>query len=111
MRTITKEILENGIIKNYYVADGTCLQGEIEIDYKILVKCFGLPGKGDGYKVDAEWTVLTPFGVATIYNYKDGKNYCGVAGLQKSKIRNWHIGGKQKEVVRIIWKAISNNID
>jgi hypothetical protein len=77
---------------------GTSLQGEIDISYRDLVAVFGKPHtKGDGSKVDAEWILQfnTP-GVdiiATIYNYKDGKNYLGRDGLPVSKIREWHIGG------------------
>ena len=54
---------------------------EVIEDYTILVKTFGEPNaEGDGYKVDAEWNLLTPDGIATIYNYKDGPSYMGSDG-------------------------------
>jgi hypothetical protein len=88
--------------------NGTHLQGEIECDYAALVAVFGEPnGRGDQYKVDAEW-VLTfhTFGmtedVATIYNYKTGKNYLGDEGLPVSEITDWHIGGKEPRVVSYV---------
>lgn len=75
---------------------GTSLVGYINISYAVLKKVFGSPTTGDGYKVDAEWNILFADGtVATIYNYKDGKNYCGARkGTSKTKITNWHVGGK-----------------
>lgn len=75
---------------------GTSLQGEVDISYNDLIKLFGQPHEGDGYKVDAEWIIETPFGVATIYNYKTGKNYLGPdEGADVKDIRDWHIGGKE----------------
>lgn len=90
-------------------ANGTHLRGEIECSYADLVAVFGEPNReGDGYKVDAEWTLtfsrldgLTT-SVATIYNYKDGKNYLGDEGLPVSDITDWHIGGKDPEVVGLV---------
>ena len=81
---------------------GTSLQGYLTANYSDLKKLFGTPNNGDGYKVDAEWLLMTPAGVATIYNYKDGKNYCGNEGTPKTKITDWHIGGDNTEVVEII---------
>lgn len=79
---------------------GTSLQGEIDCTYDTLCELFGEPMDGDGYKVDAEWIVLFDDGeVATIYNYKDGKNYCGDDGLETKQITDWHIGGMRKTVV------------
>lgn len=77
--------------------NGTSLQGYIEISYKELVEKLGKPNDGDGYKVDAEWCVEFEDGtVATIYNYKDGKNYNGSSGTPKTKITDWHIGGNDE---------------
>ncbi len=89
-------------------ANGTSLQGELECDYNALVAVFGEPNtKGDQYKVDAEWTLtFTLFGthkaVATIYNYKTGKNYLGSEGLLVEQIEDWHIGGNRADVVGYI---------
>lgn len=75
--------------------NGTGLQGYINTSYADLVGCFGEPTyNGDGYKVDAEWAITFADGVvATIYNWKNGRNYCGHLGLDVENITNWHIGG------------------
>ena len=88
--------------------NGTGLVGYIDITYKELVNVFGEPGKGDGYKVDAEWNIKTPNGlIATIYNYKTGKNYLGDKGLNVEDITKWHIGGKNDEVVELVDLAMA----
>lgn len=80
---------------------GTCLQGEIRATYKELVALFGEPMEGDGYKVDAEW--IARFGdgtVATVYNWKDGINYCGEKdGTPTKEITEWHVGGLSHKAV------------
>ena len=79
---------------------GTCLQGELTASYKELVGLFGKPFDGDGYKTDAEWTLLFEDGTAaTVYNYKNGKNYCGDDGLPVQQITEWHIGGRSRQAV------------
>jgi hypothetical protein len=79
---------------------GTCLQGQITAKYDELVALFGKPTDGDGYKVDAEWNVRFDDGVvASIYNWKDGPNYCGAEGTPAHKITDWHIGGETKRAV------------
>jgi hypothetical protein len=81
-------------------ADGTSLQGYVSVSYHELLSKFGEPTGSDGYKSDAEWELLFDDGkVATIYNWKDGKNYNGPDGLDVRYITNWHIGGRDKEVV------------
>ena len=78
--------------------DGSHLQGYVDARYDELVSLFGKPHDSDGYKVDAEWNVQFADGtVATIYNYKDGRNYCGSSGSPKEAITNWHIGGFTKQ--------------
>lgn len=93
-------------IKETDTVNGTHLQGYVVAKYSELKKLFGQPTDGDGYKVDAEWELSTPFGVATIYNYKDGKNYCGVDGTPKTRIEDWHVGGNTPEVVTAIQIAL-----
>ena len=70
-------------------------QGEMDISYSELVAVLGWPrSNGDGYKVDAEWTLKFADGAfATIYNYKTGPNYNGGVGTVE-EIRDWHIGGR-----------------
>lgn len=86
---------------------GTCLQGEFRMLYREVKARFGqpLPIK-DGYKTDAEWTIKTPAGTATIYNWKDGKNYLGKDGLPKTMLYEWHIGGATPEVVPWVITAL-----
>jgi hypothetical protein len=82
---------------------GSSLQGYITEDYNKLVEVFGEPTDSDGYKIDAEWMLKFDDGVvATIYNYKDGKNYNGSDGLDVEDITNWHIGGFDNEVIKRI---------
>jgi len=83
---------------------GTSLQGYVSCDYKKIKSIFGKPVVFEsGCKVDAEWGIEFENGlVATIYNYKDGKNYNGKEGLPKTKITEWHIGGRDKSVVKLI---------
>jgi hypothetical protein len=96
----------------------TSLKGEIDISYAELVEVFGEPhGVGDEYKVDAEWAFefnikeedSDRLVVATIYNYKDGKNYNGAEGLDVEDIRDWHIGGRSPLAVELIKKTIANH--
>ncbi len=76
-------------------ANGTSLQGYVNTTYANLVACFGEPDKNfDDYKSDANWDITFADGVvATIYNWKDGKNYAGADGLALADIREWHVGG------------------
>jgi hypothetical protein len=81
--------------------NGTYLQGSITTTYAKLKALFGQPHNGDGYKVDAEWELEFADGtIATIYNWKDGKNYNGKDGLPKTKITDWHIGGNDKKAIQ-----------
>ena len=89
--------------------EGGHLQDEIDISYKELVEIFGQPGEGDGYKIECEWTIKTPKGVASIYDYKEGKTYNGADGTLKTQIRNWHIGGNNEQVAQYIIGAIQKH--
>ncbi|NBW41238.1 hypothetical protein EBR25_09580 [bacterium] len=87
---------------------GTCLQGYISCGYKDIVRIFGKPCTGDGYKVDAEWVIRFSDGeIATIYNWKNGINYCGHDGLDVEDIRSWNIGGHSKAAVRRVTALLS----
>ena len=83
---------------------GTSLQEYIDISYDDLVNVLGEPhSDGDGYKTDAEWDLLFEDGtIATIYNYKTGKNYLGAEGVSLKEERDWHIGGFDKDSVMCI---------
>ena len=87
---------------------GTHLQGHIKADYDNLKKLFGNPTDGDGYKTDAEWEIEFEDGiVATIYNWKNGKNYNGASGTPKTKITNWNVGGYDQKAVELLKKILS----
>ena len=85
----------------------TSLQSYIDISYDEIVEVLGAPECSDGYKTDAEWTLEAPDGtVATIYNYKDGKNYNGASGLDVEEIRDWHIGGRNEAAVLLVNRVL-----
>lgn len=91
--------------------NGTCLQGYIAADYKDLVNLFGEPGIGDEYKIDAEWCLEFADGtIATIYNWKDGKNYNGDEGKAVDEITEWHIGGKSDRAVMAVQEVVGTEI-
>lgn len=86
------------------------LMGRIEINYSELCQVFGNENcEGDGYKVDAEWQIKFADGTyATIYNYKDGRNYCGDDGLDVPEITDWHIGGQSYDAVERVLEAVAD---
>jgi hypothetical protein len=87
--------------------NGTGLQGMIGISYKKLVKIFGKPRRSeDCDKIDVLWILFTPAGSATIYNYKDGKNYLGAKGKNVENIKEWHVGGKCEAVYDWVCKEL-----
>lgn len=87
----------------------TSFKGYVLATYQDLVDTFGSPTtNGDNYKVDVEWLIQTPHGIATIYNYKDGKAYLGEGGLNAVQICEWHVGGKTPESYVWIKKQISD---
>ena len=89
--------------------NGTFLQGEIDCSYADLVKVFGKETrKGDGYKTQAEWLIRFPCGtVASIYDYKQGKKYNGSDGISKTKVRDWHIGGRSFNAAELVRAAMA----
>jgi hypothetical protein len=89
------------------LAMGTHGQGEIDCSYSRMVALFGEPREGDGCKTQAEWTVYTPAGIATIYDWKQGDCYHGEGnGTPVEEVTEWSIGGHDKQVVEWIQKAI-----
>jgi hypothetical protein len=87
--------------------NGTHRQGEVNESYARLVEVFGPPGPGDGYKQDAQWIIEQDGVVATIYNYKDGPNYCGESGDPVHEIRDWHIGGHTSAAVALVFARLA----
>jgi len=86
---------------------GTHLQGYIQTNHANLVSTFGEPLCGDGHKVDAEWAICFEDGTrATVYNWKNGKNYCGDEGQEVQDITEWNIGGFDKKAVERVLEAV-----
>jgi len=92
---------------------GTSLQGYIKASYEQLLKAFGAPNSTlcDNYKTDVEWAFKFADGtVATLYNWKNGKNYLGSEGLELNDIYEWNVGGfNEKAVSRLLEKLRSKN--
>ena len=82
---------------------GIFLRGYIKASYDQLVKAFGEPHDpdGDNYKTDVEWAFEFADGtIATLYNWKNGKNYLGEAeGLELNDIYEWNVGGNSDKAV------------
>lgn len=93
--------------------NGTHYFGDLLATYDEVVATFGEPMK-DGFddcKSDAEWHIQFEDGmVATIYNWKDGRNYLGEDGLETWEISDWHIGAHSPEVVSRIKAIIKEDI-
>ena len=90
--------------------NGTHLQGHLDdVSYDQLYLTFGRHVWVDGPdKVDWEWNIEFPCGtVATIYNYKNGPNYCGAGGMNRHQGSGGHVGGNQLEAGDLIKAALS----
>lgn len=89
-------------INDHTKITGTSLSGYLNTSYETLVELLGEPtAQVDGYKTDVEWHVKVKAEgeapeYASIYNYKDGKNYLGANGLKVEHITDWHVGSKSK---------------
>ena len=88
--------------------NGTSLQGYLRnVSYQQLVDIFGVPNSdGDGYKTDVEWEGEVNGNVFTIYNWKNGPNYCGYGNVQE--ITDWNIGGRVKSIVDDLGAYVGN---
>lgn len=87
--------------------DGTSFRGYVLSTYEQLLLAFGKPtSSGDGYKIDVEWIIDTPHGVATIYNYKNGQAYMGESGLRLDQIFEWHVGGKNDKTYKWVKRKL-----
>lgn len=89
--------------------ESSWLQGHIEVSYTNLVKAFGEPILTHSDKTDAEWEIQFEDGtIATIYNYKNGKNYLGSGGKNVHDIMWWNIGGRGIKVVDLVGKILKD---
>lgn len=88
--------------RNWEDSVGTSLQGYVDTTYERLVDRFGEPTVSDpsgSDKVQYEWILHTPAGIATVY---DWKNYDTDGRLTT----DWHIGGRDEAVVSIVQAAL-----
>lgn len=91
------------ITKTTESASGTHLQGYVTTTYDAIIAAFGEPSYSDPSgddKVQYEWTLQTPAGIATVY---DWKNY----GTDARWETNWHIGGFSEAVVPLVVAALA----
>lgn len=86
----------------------TSYQDHITATFKELTALFGKHHTGDTYKVEAGWGIQFPDGtVATIYNWKNGKGYCGqLDGIDIHNMTSWHVGGFDIKSVQQIQIAL-----
>ena len=94
-----------------HVINGTHGIGTILAHYDDIVAVYGKPfTRLPENKIDVQWVIETKHGVATLYNYKDGKAYLGEKGLDIKAITQWHVGGSGhgKAVFEEIQTAIQN---
>ena len=89
--------------------NGTCLQGRINTSYQTLLDKLPPPKDYyDDYKSDVEWSLKFSDGtIATVYNWKNGKNYLGEDGLELEEITEWNIGGHTKKALEYINQLLS----
>ena len=87
----------NRIDWQYKKTDLSSLQGYINAPIEHLECIFEDHTCIHDEKSDAEWALEFKengsITIATIYNYKDGKNYLGDDGFDLNQIKSWHIGG------------------
>lgn len=92
----------------------TSYKGEIDISYCELCELFGPPLKEgfDDCKSDAEWRIKFENGtIATIYNWKNGRNYCGpLNGLDVEEITEWNVGGHSIDAIQLVRQVIRQDI-
>jgi len=48
--------------------------------------------------------------VATIYNWKDGPNYCGAEGTPVKKIMDWHVGGRSADALARVNEVLAGEV-
>lgn len=96
---------------NNIAPTGTVGYGDLAASFAEIEAKLGSPGSSfDNYKTDAEWVIEYSDGsIATIYNWKNGKNYLGDLGLSVCDITDWRIGGTKEEVVRWVSDLIHNS--
>ena len=101
MKKLNVELMQYEVNTNNIEVSFTYLQGYISTNLETLKKVFGEPIKYDaGSKTDIEYNILFADGeVATIYNYKNGKNYLGDDGQAVEEMTSFNVGGKDAIVL------------
>jgi membrane-bound lytic murein transglycosylase B len=87
------------------VISGTYLQGYVEATYYDLVRAFGQPMHGDGYKTRAEWALVFTVPsdgdepdediVATVYDWKKSDQ-------EVFSVTKWNVGGHSASAVDLV---------
>lgn len=99
-----------------HAMSGTHYQGQISIRYTDLVRLFGKPLPGDGYKTEAEWLLrfhdydADQYIVVTIYDWKRGPSYCGEEyGIPAEFNEVWHVGGHSTDALFVLQDWLDMN--
>jgi len=105
--------MESRIIKFEPLNDRSLLNhshkvGDLELSFEKLIGTFGEPNlDSDGYKTDVEWGIEFDDGtIASIHNWKNGKNYNGEYGLDVKDISHWSIGGHSDKSYNKVMDAV-----
>lgn len=105
---------EKGIITNLPYEDcmGTCGQGSLDVNYKILKDIFGKSDddycSGDN-KIRKHWTISIDGVVCTIYDWKQGRKYANHAYVPL-KYARWSVGGSHPISRRLVQGVIDEYI-
>mgnify|MGYP003134120073 CR=1 FL=1 len=87
--------------------------GTLLVSFDFLKKTFGDPIQlnieNSNGKSDVEWCIWFPDeGVAvSIYNWKNGPNYCGPDGTPVHEIIEWSVAGHGPEAVLCVDRALT----
>ena len=98
---------------------GTHFQAKFNASYHQLVDTFGLPenlnekhGGLTDNKIEVEWSFNYGDGViATIYNWKNGKNYDPEKGIAVEDMTEWHIGGYDFRAVQCVARSLRDKLE
>jgi len=92
---------------------GTCYQGTIKTSFTALCHMLGKPEfLINNFKSDVQWVLTFDDGsIATIYNWKDGKNYLGEEGTPIVQITNWNVGGHNERALKNVERLLGRKGD
>jgi len=89
--------------------DGSSYVGSINCTYQYLVNVFGKEtiGLSGDLKSQCSWNLKFDDGtIATIYDWKVNKKYCGVTGINKENVTRWMVGGFNQKTIELITNKI-----